>query len=177
MSRLEVKRCVVNCLISLLSNYVYFLGRDDWRQDARRINQDLYRSSSQSADTITKIHGTAHSLFHIREVAAVVRSIQVIKVARAKQIMIDVSVARKSIFAHRHRRGSVCNQFRLENRSLMLSCSFFRDARSNQYGDLVRFVSAEENISERREFLLVSFVWYCVIISFKAYKKKMPRVS
>lgn len=134
-----------------------------------------YHRVSQRMQSLrhTASHNTAHPLCRTREVAAVVRSIKVIKATRAKQIMIDASVTRKSIFARRHRRRSVCNQFRLEIRSLMLSRSFLRDAfaQSIPRSRCDFFVNVEESTSER---LGVSFgrMYDTVSSSLKAFSLK-----
>lgn len=93
------------------------------------------QSSSQSANTITKIYSRASivprgDLF----ARAAVRSIKMIKATRrAKQIMIDVSVARKSIFARR-RTSDVDNQSRFRNPRLsVFPRSPYRDVPPSQY--------------------------------------------
>lgn len=80
---------------------------------------------------------------------AIVGSIKMIKVTRAKQIMIDVSVARKSIFCAPI--SPADNQFRCEIRSLGFSCSFC-DAR-NQYGiSPIQCVEQEKYIASSKAF-------------------------
>lgn len=83
-----------------------------------------------------------------------------ITVTRAKQIMIDVSVVRKSIFYAPISLAD--NQFRCEIRSLRFSCSFC-DA-CNQYGKSpIQCVEQEKYIASSEAFLV--FMSHYIVIS------------